>query len=92
VHRGYVIDSTYFFNKAILCPGSNDVDHIREEVLTVLTDRLKPIQLHTLCFAEVKKGISLESFKSYIPVYLLLLSRRLLTHHSQSIILFLNAF
>jgi hypothetical protein len=34
--RASVIDSTYYINKEILCPGNNVVHHISEDVLNSL--------------------------------------------------------
>jgi hypothetical protein len=36
-----VIDSTHCINKAILCSGSNDIDHTREEVLNRLGGQIR---------------------------------------------------
>jgi hypothetical protein len=36
-----VIDPPHFINKAIVCSGSNNVDHINAEVLNGLENRLK---------------------------------------------------
>jgi hypothetical protein len=44
----FVIISTDCVKKVILCPRGNDVEHISEEFLTVLTKGLKFTQLYIL--------------------------------------------
>jgi hypothetical protein len=54
-----VIDCTHYIHKAILCSGSNDVHHIREEVLNTLEGQIK---------INVGPILSMSSGKIYFPV------------------------